>query len=165
MSTSEAADLTLDPGAERGGYVLSGADVRDPTTLTVASWRSRADANVRGVSYELVLSGLRDRGVSTMRHGTHEPVVRLGKVCVVPGAVAASWKVRTHWRGYRAELDAGGLGRISARLGWRGSSAVGVEVRGSFPDRDLLALTVAFALLRRRRDDGSAGGVSGAGGG
>lgn len=148
--------LTLTRTA-RDTYVLHGSG--QSADLTVSSWRSKADATVAGTPYELSMSGLLARAATARRPGYEEPIMRIGRTsCVLPSAHGAVWKVRRGWRGYDARLLADDLGEISLHLGRGARSDIVAEVAGEWPERDLIVLTAAFALLIRRRNDSRSDG-------
>ena len=151
MAMTARQTLTLTRTA-RNTYVLPGS--AQPAVLTLSSWRSKADATIAGTPYELTMSGLLDRAATARRPGHDEPIMRIGrKSCVLPSGHSAVWKVKRGWHGYNATLRADGLGEISLHLGRRARSDIVAEVAAEWPERDLVVLTAAFALLIRRRDD------------
>jgi hypothetical protein len=144
--------LTRGPGNE---YALRGAT--KPARLTLSSWRSRGQIEIGDEHYELIVSGLWDRGASVFPSGRTEPVIRIArKTRVLPVSGASTWRIRTRWSGYDAELRLQGVGEIELHLGLWSSSNMTVVVRGRWPHRDLIILTAAAVLLLRRRDDNSA---------
>ncbi len=117
------------------------------------------------------MSGLLDRGVSALRPGDSDPVVCVArKTCVLPAGRECAWKIRARWRGDSdGMLRSVELGQIDLHLGRRRKSDIVAEVQGTWPERDLLVLTAAFALLSRRRGDaassaGAAASIAGSAG-
>jgi hypothetical protein len=142
---------------QRNEYTLSGGSEPALLSLTHCSRGGRIQVGRR--QYDLVVSGLWDRGISVVAPGSAEPVVRIArKTRLLPVPGTSSWQIRPSWVGYDATLGVDGVGEITLYVGYRSSSPVTVVVRGRWPERDLIVLAAAFAILRRRRDDASAAG-------
>jgi len=158
MAQPDRTRLTLTLSREHGNrYLLLGS--RQPAGFDLSSWGSRAQAWVAAQPYQLTMSGVLNRTADARRAEGEHPIVRIGrKSCVLPTIGAGRWTVRSRWREYEATLQAQGLDEIVVRLGRRKWQPIDIEVRGTWPARDLVVLTAAFALLARRRDDDSAAG-------
>jgi hypothetical protein len=160
MTHSDETTLTLSR-RRRHEYVLGGGT--EPARLSLARGCSRARIEVGDKQYDVVVSGLWDRGVSAVASGGAEPVVRIArKTRLLPVSGTSSWRIRAHWVGYEAILRVDGVGDITVYVSHRSSSPITVVVRGRWPERDLIVLTAAFAILQRRRDDAGAAAAGGA---
>lgn len=141
--------------AARNRHLLYGSE--QAAGLQLSGWQARAQAWVASDHYEVERSGVIRRRAIARRTGDDQPLVSLGRQsCIVPIGAAGVWKVRAGWRGYHAALRVDGLGEILLRTTSQGR--LDVSVRGQWPERDLVILTAAFALLVRRRDDAAAAG-------
>jgi hypothetical protein len=161
MTHSDETTLTLSR-RRRHEYVLGGGGT-EPARLSLARGCSRARIEVGDKQYDVVVSGLWDRGVSAVASGGAEPVVRIArKTRLLPVSGTSSWRIRAHWVGYEAILRVDGVGEITVYVSHRSSSPITVVVRGRWPERDLIVLTAAFAILQRRRDDAGAAAAGGA---
>jgi hypothetical protein len=139
----------------RGRYLLE--DSGTPVELRMSGWRARGEAIIGHDVYRLQRTGLLDRGVSAVGP-TGDQVVRLArKSTFVPPLLDCTWKIRSRLRGYEATLHSPHVGSIAFGLGYRGRSGVTAQIVGSWPQRDLIVLAGAFAVLLRRRDDTEAG--------
>ena len=148
--TSAQVELVL-RRIERGRYVLEGSDT--PAELRMSGWRSRGQAIVGGHSYSLQRTGFFSRGVSAFDASGEQRLRLARKDPLVPPLPDCTWKVRARLRGYQAKLESPSIGSMAFRVGHGGRSDVVVQVIGSWPQRDLIVLTGAFAVLLRRRQD------------
>jgi hypothetical protein len=138
-----------------GLYVMSGSPV--PVELRMSRWRSRGDATVGGRRYELRRAGILDRRVCVLDQDGAEVLGLSRRNANVPGLPGCEWRVRSRWRGYEGRISCSGTVEMVARTGYSGRSNVTAEIAGTVPNRDLVVVAVAFALLLRRREDTDAG--------
>lgn len=141
----------------RNRYLLYGSE--QAASLQLSGWQSRAQAWVASDHYEMERSGVICRHTIARRHGKDQTLVSLGRQSsIVPIGAASVWTMRAGWRGYHAQLRVDGLGEILLHTASQGR--LDVSVSGQWPERDLVILTAAFALVVRHREDAATAGAT-----
>jgi hypothetical protein len=139
----------------RGHYLLS--ETETPVELRMSGWRSRGEAIIGRNSYVLQRTGFFDRGVAVIGPSGAQ-ILRLGRrSTLIPPLGDCTWKIRSRLRGYEANLGSREVGSMTFRVGYGGRADISAQVVGDWPQRDLIAVAGAFAVLLRRREDSEAG--------